>query len=114
MQESVAVVDECVCCERGCWFARAAVGFVVSLHVRVGVSRRVLLCLVLVEVRFPQNCVVLLSGCCGVALWVEVSIVCWVAVALPSWLRTVLGLFLLVVVLPQGLGYAAVVLAVAF
>ncbi|MQL97264.1 hypothetical protein Taro_029952, partial [Colocasia esculenta] len=28
--------------------------------------------LVLVEVRFPQNCVMLVSGCCYVALWVEV------------------------------------------
>ncbi|MQL95428.1 hypothetical protein Taro_028097, partial [Colocasia esculenta] len=27
--------------------------------------------LVLVEVRFPQNCVVLISGCCGIVLWVE-------------------------------------------
>ncbi|MQL87803.1 hypothetical protein Taro_020347 [Colocasia esculenta] len=27
--------------------------------------------LVLVEVRFPQNYAVLVSGCCGVALWVE-------------------------------------------
>ncbi|MQL99613.1 hypothetical protein Taro_032339 [Colocasia esculenta] len=28
--------------------------------------------LVLVEVRFPQNCVVLVSSCCCAALWVEV------------------------------------------
>ncbi|MQL75922.1 hypothetical protein Taro_008312, partial [Colocasia esculenta] len=38
--ESVAVVAGCACYERGCWFARATVEFVVSLHVRVGVSRR--------------------------------------------------------------------------
>ncbi|MQM11513.1 hypothetical protein Taro_044420 [Colocasia esculenta] len=30
--------------------------------------------LVLVEVRFPHNCVVLVSGCCGVALWVELCL----------------------------------------
>ncbi|MQL86195.1 hypothetical protein Taro_018725 [Colocasia esculenta] len=90
-------------------FARAAVGFVLGLCVRVGMLRRLreptcgvaftgaglwsaepvegvlalltvpllLGCsrssslLVLVEVRFPQNCVVLISSCCGVALWVE-------------------------------------------
>ncbi|MQM23951.1 hypothetical protein Taro_057020, partial [Colocasia esculenta] len=38
--ECVAVVAECTCFEHGCCFARAVVGFVVSLHVRVGVSRR--------------------------------------------------------------------------
>ncbi|MQM17611.1 hypothetical protein Taro_050583, partial [Colocasia esculenta] len=40
LQESVVVVAGCACCERGCWFARAAFGFVVGLRVRVGVSRR--------------------------------------------------------------------------
>ncbi|MQL72368.1 hypothetical protein Taro_004721 [Colocasia esculenta] len=40
LQESVAAVVRCLCCERGCWFARAAVGFVVGLRVHVGVSRR--------------------------------------------------------------------------
>ncbi|MQM04467.1 hypothetical protein Taro_037264 [Colocasia esculenta] len=38
---------------------------------------------------FPQNCVVLVSGCCGVALWVEVSVIWLVAVALPSRLRCI-------------------------
>ncbi|MQM05716.1 hypothetical protein Taro_038529, partial [Colocasia esculenta] len=38
--ECVAVVAGCACFERGCWFARAAVGYVVCLRIRVGVSRR--------------------------------------------------------------------------
>ncbi|MQM13931.1 hypothetical protein Taro_046859 [Colocasia esculenta] len=33
LQESVVVVSGCACCERGCWFAHAAVGFVVSLRI---------------------------------------------------------------------------------
>ncbi|MQL80438.1 hypothetical protein Taro_012873 [Colocasia esculenta] len=64
--------------------------------------------LALVEVRFPQSCVVIVSGCCGVALWVEVHrlaavfwwcfpelfvVVLLVAIALPSRLRTVLACF---------------------
>ncbi|MQL73608.1 hypothetical protein Taro_005962, partial [Colocasia esculenta] len=40
LQESVAAVAGCVCCKRGCWFARAAVRFIVGMLVRVGVSRR--------------------------------------------------------------------------
>ncbi|MQM12936.1 hypothetical protein Taro_045858 [Colocasia esculenta] len=40
LQESVATVAGCACFECGCCFARAAVGFVFGLHVRVGVSRR--------------------------------------------------------------------------
>ncbi|MQM10806.1 hypothetical protein Taro_043702 [Colocasia esculenta] len=32
LQESVAVVAGCACCERSCGFARAAVGFVLGLH----------------------------------------------------------------------------------
>ncbi|MQM13371.1 hypothetical protein Taro_046297 [Colocasia esculenta] len=40
LQESVAVVTGCACCERSCGLARAAVGFVVGLRVRVGVSQR--------------------------------------------------------------------------
>ncbi|MQM18474.1 hypothetical protein Taro_051466 [Colocasia esculenta] len=40
LQESVDVVAGCTCFERGCWFAHAAVGFVLGLRVRVGVSRR--------------------------------------------------------------------------
>ncbi|MQM00505.1 hypothetical protein Taro_033238 [Colocasia esculenta] len=40
LQESVVAVAGCACYERGCWFTRAAVGFVVVLHIRVGVSRR--------------------------------------------------------------------------
>ncbi|MQM21018.1 hypothetical protein Taro_054049, partial [Colocasia esculenta] len=40
LQESVVVVAGCTCYERGFWFARTAVGFVVGLCVCVGVSRR--------------------------------------------------------------------------
>ncbi|MQM06305.1 hypothetical protein Taro_039126, partial [Colocasia esculenta] len=40
LQESVAAITGCACYERGCWFARAAVEFVVGLHIRVGVSLR--------------------------------------------------------------------------
>ncbi|MQL85082.1 hypothetical protein Taro_017599 [Colocasia esculenta] len=36
LQESVAVVAWCACFERGGWFARAAVVFVVGLRIRVG------------------------------------------------------------------------------
>ncbi|MQL78587.1 hypothetical protein Taro_011011 [Colocasia esculenta] len=35
LQESVAAVAGYACFERGCWFARAAVGFVVCLRIRV-------------------------------------------------------------------------------
>ncbi|MQL77538.1 hypothetical protein Taro_009963, partial [Colocasia esculenta] len=87
LQECTAAVVVCTCCERGCCFARVAVGFVCSLRV-LRCSRSSSL-LVLVEVRFPQNCVVLVSGCCGIALWVEVSVVWLVAVALPSRLRCI-------------------------
>ncbi|MQM03944.1 hypothetical protein Taro_036734 [Colocasia esculenta] len=38
MQECVAAVARCTCFERGCWFARAAFGFIVGLRVRVGES----------------------------------------------------------------------------
>ncbi|MQL81984.1 hypothetical protein Taro_014427 [Colocasia esculenta] len=41
------------------WFARTTVGFVIGLRIRM-------------EVRFPQNGVVLVSGFCCIALWVEV------------------------------------------
>ncbi|MQM14160.1 hypothetical protein Taro_047090, partial [Colocasia esculenta] len=40
LQECVAAVVGCACYERDCYFARATVGFVLGLHVRVGVSRR--------------------------------------------------------------------------
>ncbi|MQL81476.1 hypothetical protein Taro_013938, partial [Colocasia esculenta] len=40
LQESVAAVAGCACCERGCWFTRAAFGFVLGLRVHVGVSQR--------------------------------------------------------------------------
>ncbi|MQL90316.1 hypothetical protein Taro_022906 [Colocasia esculenta] len=78
-------------------FARAVVGFILVLRVRMGVVKseraymwcglhrcRVVVrgtgrrcpCLVgsplIVGVRFPQNCVVLVSGCCGIGLEVEV------------------------------------------
>ncbi|MQM06443.1 hypothetical protein Taro_039266 [Colocasia esculenta] len=65
LQDSVAAIAGCACYERGCCFARAAVGFVIGLCIRSSSL------LVLVEVRFPQNCVVLVSGCCGITLWVE-------------------------------------------
>ncbi|MQL73435.1 hypothetical protein Taro_005784 [Colocasia esculenta] len=38
--ECVAAVAECACFKRACCFARATIGFVVGLRVRVGVSRR--------------------------------------------------------------------------
>ncbi|MQM20575.1 hypothetical protein Taro_053598 [Colocasia esculenta] len=38
--ESVAAAAGGACFERGCWFTRATVGFVVGLRIRVGVSRR--------------------------------------------------------------------------
>ncbi|MQM18743.1 hypothetical protein Taro_051738, partial [Colocasia esculenta] len=95
---------------------------------------------VLVEVRFPQNRVVLVSGCYGVALWVEVSVVWLVAVVLPSRLRCIAWLLCVLVQFSRtvgccpgevrsqdcsglgstgccatsGLRYAAVVLVVAF
>ncbi|MQM12268.1 hypothetical protein Taro_045184 [Colocasia esculenta] len=69
-------------------FASAVVGVPAPLAVDVVArAKQSPSLLVLVEVRFPQNCVVLVSGCCGVALWVEVSVVWLVAVALPSRLR---------------------------
>ncbi|MQL70643.1 hypothetical protein Taro_002973, partial [Colocasia esculenta] len=40
LQESGSTVAGCACFERGCWFARAVIGFVVSLRVRVGVRCR--------------------------------------------------------------------------
>ncbi|MQM13968.1 hypothetical protein Taro_046894 [Colocasia esculenta] len=40
LQESVAAIAGCACYECGCWFARAAVEFIVRLRVHVGVSRR--------------------------------------------------------------------------
>ncbi|MQM21551.1 hypothetical protein Taro_054592 [Colocasia esculenta] len=40
LQESVAAIAGCACYEHGCWFARAAVEFVVGLRIHVGVSRR--------------------------------------------------------------------------
>ncbi|MQM08313.1 hypothetical protein Taro_041166, partial [Colocasia esculenta] len=39
-EESVAAVAGCACYERGRWFARTAVGFVIGLRIRGGVSRR--------------------------------------------------------------------------
>ncbi|MQM21949.1 hypothetical protein Taro_054996, partial [Colocasia esculenta] len=58
--------------------------------------------LVLVEVRFPQNYVVIVSGCCGVALWVESGFLSLWNYFLRFALKTVPGLFLAIVVLPQG------------
>ncbi|MQM09209.1 hypothetical protein Taro_042074 [Colocasia esculenta] len=83
--ECVAAAAGGTCCERGCCFAHAAVGFVLGLRLwtLVRCSRSFSL-LVLVEVRLPQNCVVLISGYCGVAFWVELVIV-----VLPSRLRCI-------------------------
>ncbi|MQM20164.1 hypothetical protein Taro_053179 [Colocasia esculenta] len=68
---------------------------------------------VLVEVRFPQNCSMPISGCCSIALWVEVSVVWLVVIALPSRLRTV-WLISASCCATSGFRYVAVVLAVAF
>ncbi|MQM21810.1 hypothetical protein Taro_054855 [Colocasia esculenta] len=98
---------------------RAASVVVVSLMLRLGSCSRSSSLLVLVEVRLPQNCVVLISGCCGVALWVEVhrlaAVFCW---CLPELFLVVLvrGQFWLVSAsccATSGLWYAVVVLAVA-
>ncbi|MQL68488.1 hypothetical protein Taro_000771, partial [Colocasia esculenta] len=40
LQESVAAIVGCACFEGGCWFARAAVGFVLGLCIPVVVSQR--------------------------------------------------------------------------
>ncbi|MQL70479.1 hypothetical protein Taro_002796, partial [Colocasia esculenta] len=78
LQESVAAVAGCACFEHGCWFARAAVGFVVSLCVHVGVSRRLREATCGVTFTGARlwsvepNRVVLVSGCCGIALEVKV------------------------------------------
>ncbi|MQM14126.1 hypothetical protein Taro_047056 [Colocasia esculenta] len=40
LQKSVAAVAGCACCERGCCFARAAVGFILGLRICMGVPRR--------------------------------------------------------------------------
>ncbi|MQL95281.1 hypothetical protein Taro_027943 [Colocasia esculenta] len=69
LQESVADVAGCAFYERGCCFPHAAVGFILVLRIQRCSQSSSLL--VLVEVRFPQNCVVLVSGCCCAALWVE-------------------------------------------
>ncbi|MQM09873.1 hypothetical protein Taro_042753 [Colocasia esculenta] len=48
--ECLADVDGCACFEHGCWFARAAFGFVVGLRIRVGT----VLCSVYVVARAKQ------------------------------------------------------------
>ncbi|MQL86801.1 hypothetical protein Taro_019337 [Colocasia esculenta] len=86
--------------------ARAASMVAVSL-----MCSRISSLLVLVEVRFPQNCVVLVSGCCGIALWLRPLLSGWLPMRCPR------GLFWLVSAsccATSGLRYAAVVLAVAF
>ncbi|MQM19995.1 hypothetical protein Taro_053009, partial [Colocasia esculenta] len=42
LQKSVATIAGCTCYERCCWFARAAVGFVIGIRIRVGYPCRVL------------------------------------------------------------------------
>ncbi|MQM04888.1 hypothetical protein Taro_037693 [Colocasia esculenta] len=70
LQESVADVARCACYEPGCWFACAVVGFVVSLRVRLGVSRR------LREPTCSVCCVALLVERCDTCLWL-LSALCW-------------------------------------
>ncbi|MQL99720.1 hypothetical protein Taro_032446 [Colocasia esculenta] len=80
LQKSVAAIAGCAYYERGCWFARAAVEFVVGLRVRVGVSRRL---------REP-TCGVAFTGAglwsaeplverCDTYLWL-LSALCWLVV----------------------------------
>ncbi|MQL99876.1 hypothetical protein Taro_032605, partial [Colocasia esculenta] len=60
LQESVAAIAGCTCYERGCWFARATVEFVVSLYVHVGM----LVCCVARLVERFYTCLWLLSSLC--------------------------------------------------
>ncbi|MQL95386.1 hypothetical protein Taro_028051 [Colocasia esculenta] len=91
LQESVTAVAGCACCERGCWFARAAFGFILGLRIRVGVSRRL---------REPA---------CGVAftgagLWSTEPVEgVLVLLAAPFLLGAVLCSFLVVAALPSRL-----------
>ncbi|MQM13912.1 hypothetical protein Taro_046839 [Colocasia esculenta] len=85
LQESVAAVAGCACwcvfvgCVFGlvCLFACAPLGVMLCSVDVFARAKQMLVCcssslLVLVEVRFPHIYVVLVSDCCGVALWVEV------------------------------------------
>ncbi|MQM16524.1 hypothetical protein Taro_049482 [Colocasia esculenta] len=113
LQESVAAVAGCACCERGCGFTRVAVRFVLGLRIRVVVnSGEVLLeffsvgsggklfAVVLVGVPLPLGLLLCsLKSSTVLPPWFEVFVVWLVSVALPSSLR---------------LRYAVVVLAVAF
>ncbi|MQL81866.1 hypothetical protein Taro_014332 [Colocasia esculenta] len=98
--ECAATIAGCACFEHGCWFARATAGFVISLRIRVGVLPKFFSIGSGGGEVFPKNFVVLISGCCGVALWVEVH--CLAAVF--WWCFP--GLFVVVLVtvpLPLGL-----------
>ncbi|MQL97214.1 hypothetical protein Taro_029897 [Colocasia esculenta] len=136
LQESIAAVAGCACFERGCWFARAAVGFVLGLRIRV-VERQLDLSSVAARLRgsFPTEPVtreahpyLLPDACVPCCTLVERCDTClWLLSAL-RWLVANPG-----EVLPEfffvwfwwklvsagccatsGLRYAVVVLAVAF
>ncbi|MQM02955.1 hypothetical protein Taro_035727 [Colocasia esculenta] len=65
LPESVVAVAGCACCEHGCWFTRAAVGFVCALHVFDVVVRakQMLVCCVAPLVEHCDNCLWLLLRC---------------------------------------------------
>ncbi|MQL74527.1 hypothetical protein Taro_006890 [Colocasia esculenta] len=91
MQESVAAIAGCACYERGYWFARAAVEFIIGLHVRVGVSPRL---------REPTYGVAFT----GAGLWSTEQVEGVLSsLAIPLLLGTVLCSLLSVAMLPQGL-----------
>ncbi|MQM17093.1 hypothetical protein Taro_050060, partial [Colocasia esculenta] len=119
LQKSVAVVAGCTCCEHGCGFARAAVGFVVGLCVLVGVSRRLREPTCGVAFTVVNSGEVLSEffsvGSGGGLFWacfcrllcylkVEVSVVWLVAVALPSRLRCITWLLYVLGRLPRTVG----------
>ncbi|MQL78638.1 hypothetical protein Taro_011064 [Colocasia esculenta] len=72
LQESVTTVAGCTCFEHCCWFARAAIGFVIGLRVRVGVSRRL---------REPTCCVAFT----GAGLWSAEPLCVWPCVPVRHW-----------------------------
>ncbi|MQL99345.1 hypothetical protein Taro_032067 [Colocasia esculenta] len=118
LQESVAAVAGCACYEHGCWFFRAAVGFVFILRVCVGVSRRLRepMC----GVAFTGAGLLSVEPVEGVCLLVVPLLRCiaWLPCVLVRFPRTVYccpgegfsqdcsALFSSIVVLPQGLSCA--------
>ncbi|MQL99674.1 hypothetical protein Taro_032398 [Colocasia esculenta] len=96
LRESVAAIAGCASCERGCCFARAAVGFILGLRVYVGLTsfaraKQILVCRVapLVE-------------CCDTYLWLLPAL-CWLVAnsgeVLPEFFSVGSGEELFVVVL---------------